>query len=102
MQKRIYELSHIGEQPKTCPPHISLNTAGQVLQIALFDEKKTMEILKEQGLIEKKLSEEEEAAIKERLQFAKNWIQGFASEQYKFTIQETIGDSVKAMLSEPQ
>jgi len=45
MQKRIYELSHIGEQPKTCPPHISLNSAGQVLQIALFDEKKTIEIL---------------------------------------------------------
>jgi len=102
MQKRIYELSHIGEQPKTCPPHISLNSAGQVLQIALFDEKKTIEILREQGLVEKKLSEVDEKAVRERLQFAKKWIQDFASEQYKFTIQEEVGDSAKAMLSEQQ
>jgi lysyl-tRNA synthetase class 1 len=98
-QKRIYELSYIGKIPKKCPVHIPLNTASAALQIALFDEDKAIEILKKQGLIEKKVTKEDLRHIKERLDFAKKWVKEFASEQYKFELNEKLTPEIIGKLN---
>jgi lysyl-tRNA synthetase class 1 len=100
-QKRIYELSHIGKIPSKAPEHIPLNTAAILIQVALFDTKKAIDILKDLGLI-KKPSKEDLKAIEERFEFAKKWLKDFASDQYKFELQEKVSEEVLGKLNEKQ
>jgi len=89
-QKRIYELSHVGDVPKKCPIQIPLSFAGIVLQVGLGNPKKAIEILMELGHISKNASEEDLKPVYDRLNFAKEWIKNYAPEQYKFQLVEQI------------
>lgn len=102
VQSRIYELSQTGKIPEKCPVHIPLNTAATTIQTALFDVEKAIEILARFGMIGKSPSEEDIASVKERIEFAKKWVKDFASEQYKFAVNEKIDDKVLASLSDKQ
>lgn len=102
VQKRIYELSHIGKIPSKCPIHIPLNTAANSLQITLFDYDKAIEILKKQGFVDNKISKIDLKSIKERLNFAEKWIKEFASEQFKFELQEKVSEEAKKSFSKEQ
>lgn len=100
-QKRIYELSYIGEIAKKAPVHIPLNTAAVIIQVALYDTDRAIEILKKLGLL-KKPSEEDIKAINERLEFARKWVKDFASENYKFEVNEKVDKNVIESLSDKQ
>jgi len=93
-QKRIYELSHVGKIPKRIPPQISLSQASLLVQI-FPDEKLILESLKETGQLPKDASKSEIDYIKERLMFAKKWVEEFADEQYKFILQHKIPDNIE-------
>ena len=93
-QKRIYELSHVGKIPKRIPPQISLSQASLLVQI-FPDEKLILESLKETGQLPKDASKSEIDYIKERLMFAKKWVEEFADEQYKFILQNKIPDNIE-------
>ncbi|MEM2131083.1 MAG: lysine--tRNA ligase, partial [Candidatus Woesearchaeota archaeon] len=100
-QKRIYELSHVGKIPERCPPQISLIHASVMVQI--FDDNNLIiEKLKESGHIYEDATKEEINYVKDRLKFARKWVNEFADEQYKFKLQEKINDEVKEKLSEKQ
>jgi lysyl-tRNA synthetase class 1 len=100
-QTRIYELSYIGKIPEKCPPHIPLNNAATIIQSANFDLNRAMEIIKNIG-IAKDLSCEDEEYIKGRLLFAQKWVSEFASEQYRFRVNERVDESIIAKLTDVQ
>ena len=54
-----------------------------------------MESLKETGQLPKDASKSEIDYIKERLMFAKKWVEEFADEQYKFILQHKIPDNIE-------
>ncbi len=92
--KRIYQLSHIGKIPSKMPPQISFTHASMVLQAAGFNEQYAIELLQETNKIPKKLDEEDKKYLKDRLNFARKWIDNFASEQYKFQLQDKVLQNV--------
>ena len=98
-QKRIYELSHVGKIPKRILPQISLSQASMLVQI-LDDEKKIFESLEETGQFPKDATKNETDYVKERLKFAKKWVEEFADEQYKFILQHKVPENIQ--LSEQQ
>ncbi len=93
-QKRIYELSHVGKIPKRIPPQISLSQASLLVQI-FEDEKKILESLKDTGQLPDDAIKSETDYVKERLMFAKKWVEEFADEQYKFILQHKIPDNIE-------
>ncbi len=86
-QKRIYELSHVGQIPDKCPIQIPLTYAAIALQVGL-NEQGALEIFKKNGHVPEDVSGIDLHYIMERLHDAKNWLDQFASEQYKFQIQK--------------
>src|SRR3989338_5866322 len=117
-QKRIYELSHIGKMPQRIPPQVSLSQASMLVQIfdvstnrkAIFEhaqkpmvfdnEKMIFESLRNTGQLPEDATKPEIEYVKERLKFAKKWVEEFADEQYKFILQKEINRSLS--LSEQQ
>ena len=98
-QKRIYELSHVGKIPQRIPPQVSLSQASMLVQI--FDnEKMIFESLRNTGQLPEDATKPEIEYVKERLKFAKKWVEEFADEQYKFILQKEINRSLS--LSEQQ
>ncbi len=100
-QKRIYELSHIGEIPKKMPLQIALGHASFVIQIGLSEDG-AIDILKKTGHIPENISEEDLKPVRERLRFAKNWVENFASDDYKFTVQTHVPESLRAIIPTPE
>jgi len=97
-QKRIYELSHVGKIPKRLPPQISLVHAATLVQIFDNDEE-IIQNLKESRHIYKDATKLEIEYVKERLHFAKKWVEEFAHERYRFKLQDKVPD---VKLSEKQ
>jgi len=93
-QKRIYELSHVGKIPKRIPPQVSLSQASMLVQI-FDDEKLIFNSLQETGQLPKDATKSEIDYIKERLKFAKKWVEEFADEQYKFTLQKEVSKDLQ-------
>ncbi|MBU0756650.1 MAG: lysine--tRNA ligase [Nanoarchaeota archaeon] len=98
-QSRIYELSHTGELPKKMPPQVPFTHAATLAQIFRSDEE-VIANLKETGHLPEDLDKEGEAYVIDRLNFARKWISEFASEQYKFTLQDKVAKGLD--LSEKQ
>ena len=98
-QKRIYELSHIGKIPARMPPQASLLHASILVQI-FEDEKQIFDSLKKTGHLPEDASKKDISYVKERLSFAKKWVDEFAEEQYKFKLQEKVPSGLS--LSEHQ
>ena len=98
-QSRIYELSHVGPIPKKMPPQIPFTHAATLTQIFKSNED-IISNLKETGHLSEKLTQKELAYVKERIDFARRWIHEFAPDQYRFELQEKIGENLN--LSEKQ
>ncbi|NTV23145.1 MAG: lysine--tRNA ligase [Nanoarchaeota archaeon] len=92
-QKRIYELSQVGKIPKRMPPQVSLVHAATLVQI-FSDFDGCIDSLKESGHIYADATKEEIGYVKDRLAFAKHWVEEFADENYKFTVQQKLQDVV--------
>ena len=92
-QKRIYEMSHVGKIPKKMPPQVSLIHASMLVQI-FEDEKMIFESLKGTGHLPEKASKSDIDCIKERLAFAKKWVEEFAEEQFRFKLQHKVPDNI--------
>ncbi|MBI4440079.1 lysine--tRNA ligase [Candidatus Woesearchaeota archaeon] len=86
-QKRVYQLAHIGELPRKMPMQIPLSLAGMVIQIGL-NEEGAIRILQNTGHLPKDLSGPDHYYVMERLHDAKNWIEHFATEEYRFTLRQ--------------
>ncbi|MBN2422616.1 lysine--tRNA ligase [Candidatus Woesearchaeota archaeon] len=93
-QSRIYELSHVGEIPEKMPPQVPFTHLAILDQIFKTDED-VIENLKENGHLPKKLSQDNIGYIKERISFARKWVHEFASEQYKFELQEKLSADIE-------
>ncbi|MBW3017734.1 lysine--tRNA ligase, partial [Candidatus Woesearchaeota archaeon] len=89
MQKRIYELSRVGKISEKMPIQVAFTHCAIVIQIGLAEEN-AIDLLKKSGHIPKKATEEELEYVKERLRFAKKWVDKYAPEQYKFQLQEEV------------
>ncbi len=94
-QKRMYELAYVGALPKKIPVQVPFTYAATTLQIAL-DEDVAISMLQESGHVPQKLNKVQVEQVKERLRTAKNWVDTFASEQYKFTLVDKVKIKLKA------
>ncbi|HLC64766.1 MAG TPA: lysine--tRNA ligase [Candidatus Nanoarchaeia archaeon] len=93
-QKRIYELSHIKELPEKMPVQIPLSLAGMVIQVG-FNEEGAIKILQDTGHLPKDLSGIDQHYVMERLHDARNWIEHFATDDYKFILQKELPAGLK-------
>ncbi|MFH1848978.1 MAG: lysine--tRNA ligase [archaeon] len=84
-QKRIYKLAHVGPKTRPCP--VSFTHAATTMQVAL-SESKAIDLLKQSGHIRQNINKTDLANISERLEFAMKWVQEFAPEQYRFSVNE--------------
>jgi lysyl-tRNA synthetase class 1 len=96
-EKRLYELAHVGELPKKLPLQINLGHASMIVQSTNFDLNKAVNILKDTGHVPAKSSKDDLEYVKQRLTRAKQWIEEFAPEQYKFIVQENVPEQVKEL-----
>ncbi len=84
-RKVAYELSYIGDIPKVIPYQPSFRHLTMLLQINGFDIDKTV------SYFEKELkNEHDQKRLRVRAECAKNWIQKYADEEFKFTVQEKV------------
>ncbi len=97
--KVAYELSYIGEIPKTIPYQPGIRHLTTLLQIYDFDIDKVI------GYFEKELkNEHDKKRLRTRAECAQNWIQEYAPEDFRFKVQDevqvTLGDEEKKILHE--
>ena len=93
-QKRIYELSHVGKLSKRMPPQVSLSQASMLVQI-FEDEKLILESLRSTEQLPDGAAKSEVDYVRERLRFAKKWVDEFADEQYRFRLQHKIPENLQ-------
>ena len=81
--KIAYELSYIGKLPKTIPYQPKFRHLTTLLQINNFNLDKMI------GYFEKELkNEHDQKRLRARAECVKNWLQKYAPEEFKFTLQE--------------
>ena len=84
-QKRIYELSMVENTPKKLPYQPSFRHLTNNLQINGLDIEKTIEYYQNQLR-----NDEDKEKLKVRAVCAKNWIEKYAPEDFKFSINEKV------------
>jgi lysyl-tRNA synthetase, class I len=99
--KRIYELSHVGEMPTKMPIQIALTYAATVIQVGQ-DVDGAIELLKKSGHLPEKISDYDKKHLDMRFQDAQQWIEKFAPEENKFVIAEKVNDDIKKQLDDKQ
>jgi len=99
--KRIYELSHVGEISDNMPVQIPFSIAAVIIQVALSKEK-AIELLKNLKKIPEKISKEQLDYINERLSFAERWVKEFAPDEFRFSVQDNISEDIKNKLTDKQ
>lgn len=81
--KIAYELSYLGKIPKTIPYQPSFRHLTTLLQINNFNMGKVI------GYFENELkNEHDKKRLRSRAECAKNWIQKYAPEEFKFSVKE--------------
>jgi len=81
--KVAYELSYIGKIPEVIPYQPSFRHLTMLLQIYNFDRDKVI------GYLEKELkNEHDRQRLRTRAECAKNWVQKYAPEDFRFSVQE--------------
>ncbi|MCR4335251.1 MAG: lysine--tRNA ligase [archaeon] len=90
-QKRIYALSAV-ELPKKMPYQPPLRHITTVLQLNLFDEKKTFDYF-----VADAKTKQDKGRLSVRINCAKNWLQNYAPEQFLFSVQETPSEEALAL-----
>ncbi len=93
-ERRIYEYSAVGRIEKSMPPQIPLTYAATIEQISP-DIGSAIRILQSTGHLPARLSKQDMGYLKERLGFAKKWVDSLASERYRFKLQERVGTELK-------
>jgi len=93
-QKRIYELSHIGKIADRMPKQIPFPLAVNIIQVGLSEEK-AVEILKKLGHVDKDIEGMDLHSVLQRLNEAKKWIDRFAPDDFKFSVQEKVPEGLK-------
>ncbi|MBW2992393.1 lysine--tRNA ligase [Candidatus Woesearchaeota archaeon] len=84
-QKRIYELSCVGEPPKKLPFQPSFRHLTNILMVNDMDTEKSI------GYYEKQLKDEfDKERLRKRAECAKNWIEKYAPEDFKFKINKKL------------
>lgn len=98
-QKRIYELSSVeeGEIPKQIPFQPGFRHLCNILQQNEMDVEKTIGYFRAQ--LKKK---EDKQRLECRAVCAKNWLLNYAPEEFKFSINKTVPETVKSALSKNQ
>ncbi|MBU0530219.1 MAG: lysine--tRNA ligase [Candidatus Aenigmatarchaeota archaeon] len=81
-QKTIYELSCPGSPPKTMPVQPSFRNVTYMLQ-TYIDEDKTFNHFKKDAK-----NRFDEERIKKRIWYAKNWLEKYAPEEFRFTVRK--------------
>ena len=84
-QKRNYELSQIKTTPKKIPFQPRLRHLLNVLQIYSGDEKRIQEHFKKEVT-----SKEDKEKLQVRIQCAKNWLDKYAPEEFKFEVNKSL------------
>jgi len=94
----IYQLSQIDEDikkiPKEMATQVPFRKCVNALNIKGMDENKAFDMLKEKGI-----NEEE---VKARIRCAKNWIEKYADDNFKFTVNETKNDELFSKLDDKE
>lgn len=98
-EKRVYELSHVGKIRKTIPVQIPFTYAAALVQMTGTIEE-AIEALESTGHISKSTSSEDRIYVKERLSYAKKWIDEYAPVEYKFHVNTEIPLSTREKLKE--
>ncbi len=98
-QHRIYELSHVGKIPDKFPIQIPLTYASNVIQVGK-NEEGAIALLKKSGHLPEEISGINRHYLMQRFTDAKNWLDRFATDEYKFIVREEITPEVKKQLDE--
>jgi len=99
-QRRIYELSQVGEVSKTSIKRIPFRFAAVLTQVT-SDEKKAIEIITARKMLINPSNLEVKLALR-RLELARNWIAEYAPENLRFKIMKALPESISQRLSEKQ
>lgn len=99
--KRLYEVSQI-RVPKNIMPLIPYDFASVIGQISSPEEGLgiAINLLKSTGHITTELDEVGEEYLKNRLLLAKNWVEKYADESAKISINSSVSEEMKAKLDE--
>jgi len=88
--KKIYEFSQVNDIPDKIPVQLNYSIAAMVIQV--FPDKplnEIIEIMYDKGWIHKKtLDKDNKSKLLKRLELAKTWLDKYAPEDMKFTVQE--------------
>ncbi len=100
-QRRIYELSHVGKIPDKMPIQIPLTYASNVIQVGK-NEEGAIALLKKSGHLPDDISGIDRHYLMQRFTDAKNWLERFATDEYKFIVADKVKDDVKKNLNDKQ
>ncbi|MBI2135781.1 lysine--tRNA ligase [Candidatus Woesearchaeota archaeon] len=100
-QRRIYELSHVGKIPDKMPIQIPLTYASNVIQVGK-NEEGAIALLKKSGHLPEDISGIDRHYLMQRFTDAKNWLERFATDEYKFIVTDEVKDNVKKNLNDKQ
>jgi len=93
-QKRSYELSHIDKIPERMPPQVPFTHAAILVQV-YDDVEDIIRNLKDTEHLSEDVNEEELEYVKERLKYAKSWIEKSQDEKYKIKLQEDVSKDLE-------
>lgn len=98
-QRRIYELSCVHETkiPKTIPFQLGFRHLTNVLQQNEMDVEKTVHYFKAQLK-----NKEERYRLVMRAQCAKNWLEKYAPEEFKFMLNKHVPEEIQVQLTKEQ
>ena len=98
-QKRIYELScvHEGKVPKTMPYQPGFRHLTNVLQQNEMDVEKTIHYFQAQLK-----NKEDKDRLEMRANCVRNWVEKYAPEDFKFSINKHVSEEVRAQLTKEQ
>ena len=100
----IYKFSQVEKISEKMPVQLNYSIAAMVVQT--FPDKPLKElvvILHSKGWIDRKiLTDYDKEKIEKRLQLAKNWLEKYASEDIKFTVQENVPKGLKLSSKEKE
>ena len=99
-QKRIYELSQVGEVSKTPIRRVPFRFAAVLAQVTT-DEKKAIDILTSRKMLANPSEREIKLAL-HRLELARNWVSEYAPENLRFKIAKQMPEGVPNRLTQKQ
>lgn len=96
--KRLFEMSLMGKPGKVIIPY---DFAATVAQVSGGKLDKALQMLKESGHIEGRLTEEDKKAVAQRLEHAKLWVEKYQPEA-RLEVKKSVSGEARKMLSDAQ